>query len=81
MRKHDYLTTMVILIVLGTTVTIKPMNLANPAAFQVATISDHTITAAALAKSKIIVPARVVDHDDYFFVGSGDASAGSWVRL
>jgi hypothetical protein len=82
MRKHDCLTTMIVLIVLGTIVTIKAMNLAitSAAAFQVATISDHTITAAALAKPKIIVPAAVVDHDHYFFVGSGDASAGSRVR-
>jgi hypothetical protein len=82
MRKHDYLTTMIVLVVLGTTVTIKATNLAIPstAAFQVATISDHTITAAALAKPKIIVPTPAVDHDHYFVVGSSDASAGSWIR-
>jgi hypothetical protein len=78
MTKYDHLTAMLILIVLGTAVTIKTTM--SAAALHAATVRGRTVTIAAFSKSQVIIPAPVIDHDPRFFVGSGDASAGSWVK-
>jgi hypothetical protein len=82
MTKYDHLIAMLVLIVLGTAVTIKTISLATTsvAALHAATISGRTVAVAVISKPQVIVPAPVIDHEARFFVGSGDASAGSWVR-
>jgi len=67
---------------LATPIAIKSLTALNSlaAAQQASTPIDRTSTADAPWKAVGIVPAQVIDQRTELFVGTGDASNGSWVR-
>ena len=79
MTKQHVMTTAMILTVLGSVVTIKPFIPATTAAPHAAIIPSRS-TAMSQPATMAIVPAAVIDPTSEVFIGTGDGSAGSWVR-
>ncbi|MDX8512338.1 hypothetical protein [Mesorhizobium captivum] len=78
MTKRHLMTTAAILTVLGSVTTIRsfiPATSATPA--QAAAIPARPATQPATME---IVPAPVIDPKSEVFIGTGDESAGSWVK-
>ena len=78
MKKPGLVASIMILFVLSAAATFKVLDPVPTAARQVVTTPRHT--AAALPSTTYIMPASVVDSRAEFFIGTGDGSAGSWVR-
>jgi hypothetical protein len=80
MTKRNLLTMTTILTVLGLVVTIKPFIPATSVAMpQAATIPARPIAMSQPATMEI-VPAPVIDPKAAVFIGTGDRSAGSWIK-
>jgi hypothetical protein len=80
MTKRHLLTTAMILTALGSVVAIKSF---IPATFVVAPQTASTLarpTAMSQPAPIEIVPAPVIDPKAEVFIGTGDRSAGSWVK-
>ena len=79
MTKQSLMTMATILAMLGTGLAIRSLIPATSAAPQAAIVPVRPIEMSQPATMKI-VPAGAVDPKSEIFIGTGDQSAGSWVR-